>query len=82
MAHGGARAGAGRDPVIAGEETVQVTVRLAESHVAFLEGLVRRGYAPDRSAAIRRAIEDAQEVWLKAEIERIASASVEARRGR
>lgn len=45
--------------VVPGEETNELRVRMAESHFEMLDKLVDRGYAKDRSAAVRKAITEA-----------------------
>lgn len=50
----------GRPPVVEGEETTELRVRVGESHLRMLDELVEAGWARDRSAATRRAIEEAR----------------------
>lgn len=49
----------GRRPLVLGEETSELRVRVPSSLLAALDRLVARGYAADRSAATRLAIEEA-----------------------
>ncbi len=54
---GGAREGAGRKPEV-GEKPVEVrSFRVGEQHLAELDALVADGWAPDRSAAVRKLID-------------------------
>jgi hypothetical protein len=55
---GGARPGAGRKPLVEGEETVNLTVRLRLADFAELRALVEDGHGPALADAVRWLLDE------------------------